>query len=100
MYTYTYMTCGTSDNGSLECELENRVGAALRAAGAVKTRVLENRELSIYRIAKMVVNNAMVVPTLTYGAKSWVLKEREKQRVQAVEMRVFRRTQDCLKCIT
>ena len=27
--------------------------------------------------------------TLTYGAESWVLKEREKQRVQAAEMRVL-----------
>ena len=36
------MTCGTSDDGIVECELENRVGAGLRAAGAVKSRVLEN----------------------------------------------------------
>ena len=26
-----------------------------------------------------------------YGAESWVLKEREKQRVQAAEMRVLRK---------
>ena len=37
MSTYMYMTHGTSDNGSLQCDLENRVGAALRAAGAVKS---------------------------------------------------------------
>ena len=43
------------------------------------------------RSAKMVVYNAMIVPTLTYGTESWVLKEREKQRVQAVEMRVLRK---------
>ena len=47
----------------------------------------------------MVVYNAMVVSKLTYRAESWVLKEREKQRVQAVEARVLRRTQECLKCI-
>ena len=33
----------------------------------------------------------MIEPTLTYGAESWVLKEREKQRVQAAEMRVLRK---------
>ena len=27
---------------------------------------------------------------MTYGAESWVLKEREKERVQAAEMRVCR----------
>ena len=33
----------------------------------------------------------MIEPTLTYGTESWVLKEREKQRVQAPEMRVLRK---------
>ena len=33
----------------------------------------------------------MIEPTLMYGAESWVLKEREKQRVQAAEMRVLRK---------
>ena len=43
------------------------------------------------RSAKMLVYKAMIEPTLTYGAESWVLKEREKQRIQAAEMRVFRK---------
>ena len=37
----------------------------------------------------MMVYKAMIEPTLTYGAESWVLKERVKQRVQAAEMRVL-----------
>ena len=37
-----------------------------------ESQVLENRELS--RSAKVVVYNAPAVPTLTYGAESWVLK--------------------------
>ena len=43
------------------------------------------------RSAKTLVYKAMIEPTLTYGAESWVLKEREKQRVQAAEMRVLRK---------
>ena len=39
----------------------------------------------------MLVYKAMIEPTLTYGAESRVLKEREKQRVQAAEMRVLRK---------
>ena len=38
MSTHTHMTRGTSDNGSLECELENWVGAGMRAAGVVKVK--------------------------------------------------------------
>ena len=73
----------------MECELEKRIGAALSTAGAVRSQVFESRELS--RSAKMVMHKAMIEPTLTYGAESWVLKKREKQRVQAAEMIVLRK---------
>ena len=32
----------------------------------------------------------VVVPTLVYGCEAWVLKERDKSRVQAMEMKVLR----------
>ena len=78
-----------SEDGKMECELEKRIGAALSAAGAVRSQVFESRELS--RSAKMLLYKAMIEPTLMYGAESWVLMEREKQRVQAAEMRVLRK---------
>ena len=85
----TYLGVILNEDGRMECELEKRIGAALSAAGAVRSQVFESRELS--RSAKMLVYKAMIEPTLTYGAESWVLKEREKQRVQAAEMRVLRK---------
>ena len=85
----TYLGVILSEDGRMECELEKRIGAALSAAGAVRSQVLESRDLS--KSAKMLVYKTMIEPTLTYGAESWVLKEREKQRVQAAEMRVLRK---------
>ena len=85
----TYLGVILSEDGKMDCELEKRIGAALSAAGAVRSQVFESREMS--RSAKMLVYKAMIEPTLTYGAESWVLKEREKQRIQAAEMRVFRK---------
>ena len=85
----TYLGVILSEDGRMECELEKRIGAALSAVGAVRSQVFESRELS--RSAKMLVYKAMIEPTLTYGAESWVLKEKEKQRVQAAEMRVLRK---------
>ena len=73
----------------MECELEKRIGAASSAVEAVRSQVFESRELS--RSAKMLVYKAMIEPALMYGAESWVLKDREKQRVQAAEMRVLRK---------
>ena len=75
----TYLGVILSEDGKMDCELEKRIGAALSAAGAVRSQVFESREMS--RSAKMLVYKAMIEPTLTYGAESWVLKEREKQRI-------------------
>ncbi len=38
----------------------------------------------------MTVFNAVVVPTLGYGRETWVLKDRDKTRLQAAEMKVLR----------
>ena len=78
------------EDGRMDCELEKRIGAALSAVGAIRSQVFESRELS--RSAKMLVYKAMIESTLTYGTESWVVNEREKQRIQAAEMRVFRKT--------
>ena len=53
--------------------------------------VFGNKELS--KEAKLAVHNAVVVPTLVYGCEAWVLKERDKMRLQTMEMKVLRRVQ-------
>ena len=57
--------------------------------GAMKAKVFENRGFSWK--AKMQVYNAMVVPMMTYGCESWVLREKEKSRLQATEMSILRK---------
>ena len=48
-----------------------------------------NKELS--KEAKLTVYNAVVVPTLVHGCEAWVLRERDKMRLQAMEMKVLRK---------
>ena len=38
----------------------------------------------------MTVYNAVVVTILVYGCETWVLKDRDKMRLQGAEMKVFR----------
>ena len=56
---------------------------ATTAVGAPRGPVFRNKELS--KEAKLVVNHALVVPTLVYGCETWVLKERDKMRLQTME---------------
>ncbi|KAJ4428996.1 hypothetical protein ANN_25992 [Periplaneta americana] len=39
----------------------------------------------------------MAVPVLTYGSKSWIIKERDKSKLQAAEMRFLRRVKGCTR---
>ena len=57
--------------------------------GALRRTVFGNREQSSE--AKMTVYNAEVVPTLVYGCETWVLKDRDKTRLQASEIEVLKR---------
>ena len=61
----------------------------MSAVGALQKKVFGSRELS--KKAKVEVYNAMVVPMMTCGCYSWMLREREKTRLQASEMSVLRK---------
>ena len=84
-----YLGARFSENGRMENKLERRIDRAATVLGAVRRTVFENRELSSE--AKMTVYNAVVVPTLVYGCEAWVLKDRDKTRLQSAEMKVLRR---------
>ena len=61
----------------------------MSAVGAMQRNVFGSRQLSMK--AKVAVYNAMVVPMMTYGCEPWVLREKEKARLQATEMSVLRK---------
>ena len=83
-----YLGVRSSENGRMESELERRIGRAATVVGSMRKTVFGNKELSSE--AKMTVYNAVVVPTLVYGCETWVLKDRDKTRLQAAEMKVLR----------
>ena len=84
-----YLGVKFSEDGRMEGQLERRIGIAMSTVRAMKAKVFGNRGLSWK--AKMQVYNVMVVPMMTYGCESWVLREREKSRLQTAEMNVLRK---------
>ena len=89
-----------SADGRMEGELDRRIGSAMSTFGSVKKNVFGSRELSWK--AKVEVYNAVVVPLMTYGCEPWVLREKEKAKLQATEMSALRKvagvtTLDCIR---
>ena len=66
----------------------------MSTVGAMKAKVFENRGLIMSWKAKMQEYNAMVVPMMTCGCELCVLREKEKSRLQAIEMSILGRLQE------
>ena len=89
--TAKYLGVMFNEEGSCDHEIENRIGAAARMVGALRSEVIERKELS--KATKLRVINAMVVPTLLYGSETWTLQRRHRSKIQAMEMRYLRRVE-------
>ena len=77
-----------SSDGSMDSEVEQRIGMASKMVGAIGSTVLGRKELT--KGTKLRVVNATVIPMLTYGSEAWALQARHKGRIQATQMRVLR----------
>ena len=68
-----YLGVLISSDGSMEKEVEARIGSATRVIGGMIETVLRRKELS--RNTKIKVLNAVMMPTLMYGCKTWSLSK-------------------------
>ena len=68
-----YLGVMMNAKGTCKDEIEHRIDAAARVIGAVRTEVLERRELR--KETKMKVFNAMVVATLLRGCETWTVQK-------------------------
>ena len=91
MQTTKYLGAMFNVKASCDDEIENRIGIATRMVGTLKRQVIERKELS--KATKLRVINAIVVPTLLYGSETWTLQKRHKSKIQAMEMRYFRKVE-------
>ena len=63
-----YLGVMISSDGSMDSEVEQRIGMASKMIGAIGRTVLGKKELTKGTNVRVV--NAMVIPTLTYGCNS------------------------------
>ena len=84
-----YLGVMISSDGSMEKEVEARIGSATQVIGGLSEIVLKRKELS--RNTKLKVMNATMMPTLLYGSETWSLSKKQQSRIQATQMNVLRR---------
>ena len=78
-----------SSDGSMDKEVEARIGNATRVIGGMNEMALRRKELN--RSTELKVVNATVVPTLMYECETWSLSKRQQSKIQATQMNVLRR---------
>ncbi|KAK7922730.1 hypothetical protein WMY93_009632 [Mugilogobius chulae] len=86
---FKYLGVLFTSEGRMEREIDRRIGAASAVMRSLYRTVVVKKELS--RKAKLSIYRSIYVPTLTYGHELWVMTERTRSRIQAVEMSFLRR---------
>ena len=86
---FKYLGVLFTSDGTMEREIDRRIGAASAVMRTLHSSVVVKKELS--RKAKLSIYRSIFVPTLTYGHELWVVTERTRSRVQAAEMSFLRR---------
>ena len=80
--TMKYLGVFIYSDGSMEKEVEARIGSATRMLGGLSEIVLKREDLS--KRTKLKVMNATMIPTLMYGCETWSLSKQQQSRVQAM----------------
>ena len=82
-------------DGDCSHEIKRRLFLG-RKARANLDSVLKSREVTLP--TKVPIDKAMVFPVVMYGCKNWTIKKFEHQRINALELRCWRRLLRVLWC--
>ena len=77
-----------------DCSHENKRHLLLgRKTVTNLDNILKSRDITLPTIVK-----AMVFPVVMYGCESWTIKKAEHQRIDAFELRCWRRLESSMRC--
>lgn len=86
---YKYLGILLDETGKQEAEINERVGKTIKLYYAMNQKFINKREIS--KQTKVKVFNTVYRPVLTYGCESWALTNRQRSKIQAMEMKYLRR---------
>lgn len=93
--TVKYLGVEIQENGKQEIEINNRVEKTLKLFFAMQNVFINKKEIS--KKTKINIFKTIYRPILTFGCESWVLSQRQKSKIQAIEMKYLRRVREVTK---
>ena len=87
---FKYLGVELEEDGRQEMEVNTRIEKTLKLYHLMSKNFIGRTEISTK--TKINVFKAVYRPILTFGCESWVLNQKQKNRIQAIEMKYLRRT--------
>ena len=85
---FPYLGSSISSDAKIDKDIEHRLSKANKAFAKLKQRLWTNS--NIRRSTKIMVYKAIILPTLLYGAESWVLHKRHLHSLECFHQRCLR----------
>ena len=86
---FTYLGSQLSASANIDRDIQQRIGSASGSIGKLRKNVFDNRNLTIK--TKMKVYNAVVLPTLLYGAETWISYRKHVKMLERFHQRFLRK---------
>jgi hypothetical protein len=84
---FKYLGSIVQDNGSSDLEIEKRISEIRRVISMLNSILWSRNSL---HGTKLTVYNAIVTSILTYGAETWTVKQKHRNKLLATEMDYLR----------
>lgn len=86
---FKYLGAHLNEEGRMEDEIKERIGAAGRFFHAIRNSFIGKKEVSMR--AKVTVYKTVFLPIISYSSESWTLSKKLESKIQAMEMRYLRK---------
>lgn len=91
MKQFKYLGSVISSEGTLEHEINERIEKTGRLFNAIKTNLLGKKEVPVE--VKSEVVRKVVKPTLSFASETWTTTQRQRNKLNSMEMRFLRKIQ-------
>nr|CAH7735643.1 unnamed protein product [Callosobruchus chinensis] len=85
---FKYLGIVIQGDGTMEVEIKERLMKASKLYHTLRRSFICKKEIS--RKTKITVYKTIFRPVLTFGSESWLLSDRQKSKIQALEMKYLR----------